>query len=625
MSSPYPTLGNKPIDQWKVTALKDELKRRKLTTKGLKEDLVKRLSEAIWNDERELEKEEIGNGSDPDPLPNSHDQSNDVAPDLTDNLKAEYATEVVGNEVTAKDNGAPVIENHESNAEVAQEANNQDTNRMDDVNMDRVGEDNAGHSSPLKNCVIEGQDVQALLDSSVQELRNDEIDVKTEDSNPVEDAATEVPNLNTQVSEVNPVLGIQVQCESISADSVSINEKNELKDNLNADDFPLELEVNRSEMVQPSPNDVPITGDLLSLDDKGLGENQGSVEDIEGPYVTVVDMIDQNDSGDGESPEKLNLDQSSGDESPERDLLESKPDSRLSADEVGNKTEASEPNAVEEKRNVVVIESGVVSPEKKNILGEKDESMLCKAEKRKGQDQEVVGNTEIHKRQRRWNSESIKVPEPQTSNIAPSFTPRDALQSTPRHFGRSDSTLSADTPKERVVPPSQKTATTSLRIDRFVRPFTLKAVQELLGKTGNYSSVEEATETRNALYNLQWPPNGGRLLIVEFVDPQEVKTRLEAPLPSPAPVASSPTTPSAQAAHQNQATATRQNSFRQQLQDLPPPPPILPPPPSTKKKQEDPPMTLDDLFRKTRATPRIYYLPLSEEQVAAKLASQNKK
>ena len=36
-----------------------------------------------------------------------------------------------------------------------------------------------------------------------------------------------------------------------------------------------------------------------------------------------------------------------------------------------------------------------------------------------------------------------------------------------------------------VVPPSQKPATTSLRIDRFVRPFTLKAVQELLGKTGS--------------------------------------------------------------------------------------------------------------------------------------------
>jgi len=40
-----------------------------------------------------------------------------------------------------------------------------------------------------------------------------------------------------------------------------------------------------------------------------------------------------------------------------------------------------------------------------------------------------------------------------------------------------------------------------------------------------YSSVEEATATRNALYNLQWPPQGGRLLTAEFVDPSEVKLR----------------------------------------------------------------------------------------------------
>lgn len=34
-----------------------------------------------------------------------------------------------------------------------------------------------------------------------------------------------------------------------------------------------------------------------------------------------------------------------------------------------------------------------------------------------------------------------------------------------------------------------------------------------------YSSVEEAIETRNALYNIQWPPNnGGRPLVAEFVD-----------------------------------------------------------------------------------------------------------
>ena len=47
MSSKYPILANRPIDQWKVTELKEELKRRKLTTKGLKDDLINRLDEAL--------------------------------------------------------------------------------------------------------------------------------------------------------------------------------------------------------------------------------------------------------------------------------------------------------------------------------------------------------------------------------------------------------------------------------------------------------------------------------------------------------------------------------------------------------------------------------------------------
>lgn len=38
------------------------------------------------------------------------------------------------------------------------------------------------------------------------------------------------------------------------------------------------------------------------------------------------------------------------------------------------------------------------------------------------------------------------------------------------------------------VPPSSKPPTSALRIDRFLRPFTLKAVQELLGKTGKITN-----------------------------------------------------------------------------------------------------------------------------------------
>lgn len=143
-----------------------------------------------------------------------------------------------------------------------------------------------------------------------------------------------------------------------------------------------------------------------------------------------------------------------------------------------------------------------------------------------------------------------------------------------------------------------------------------------------YSSVDEAMETRKALYNIQWPPNnGGRPLVAEFVDPQEVKMRAEAPpqlsatpvsVPPPAPPALQP------------QPSTHQPAPRQQLA---PPPPVsnsaparerftLPLPPPTPEKVDPPIMTLDDLFQKTKATPCIYYLPLSEGQVVGKLQSR---
>ena len=62
------------------------------------------------------------------------------------------------------------------------------------------------------------------------------------------------------------------------------------------------------------------------------------------------------------------------------------------------------------------------------------------------------GNIESSKRQRRWNAESLKVPEPLSSNLSPSTTPKDAFQATTlkRNFSRSDSTVSEDAPKDRV-------------------------------------------------------------------------------------------------------------------------------------------------------------------------------
>ncbi|KAI3704336.1 hypothetical protein L1987_74554 [Smallanthus sonchifolius] len=357
--------------------------------------------------------------------------------------------------------------------------------------------------------------------------------------------------------------------------------------------------------------------------------------------VETVDVSKKNDSGDVGSSEKLNLHRSSGDDSMEEDAYK-QIDSKFNSAEVGNKSEKIE---VKEDDSVhVMVEDAT---DDKNFVAVEDKTApSVTSTKRKPDHQEKAAeNNEIPKRQRRWNSENLEVPKQQSTKRATSTTPKDAFPTPAKHaFSRSESTNSQDLPKERVVPPSSKAPTTSLRIDNFLRPFTLKAVQEFLGKTGTvvnfwmdqikthcyitYASVEEAVETRNAVCNLQWPVNGGRLLMADFVDPQEVKNKVDPPPPSPSTLA----TAIPPATVQPPQPSPR---LKQQLPpppSLPPPPPLSNPPPARNSalpppppKKIDPPIvTLDDLFKKTRATPRVYYLPLSDEQVAAKLNAQGK-
>ncbi|MBA0761074.1 hypothetical protein Gotri_023771, partial [Gossypium trilobum] len=439
-----------------------------------------------------------------------------------------------------------------------------------------------------------------------------------------------------------------------STDSVSNNEKIELKDNILADNVKLDLDVVKPEMVEPSSsNVVPISGESHPMDVEDPPENKAPVDERDDKNVTNVDLGNKNDSAETTYSEKLNLDRSSGDDSMEEDMLESKQiDSKCSTDEMGDKSENNGAPIIKEKIPLGDVRDDL-SVDKKDTLVENKSRSFVPAEKRKLHDQEPVGNNEFAKR-RKWNSDNIEVPEHQGSNLTPISTPKDSPQPAAlrRNFSRSDSTASEGAPKERVVPPSPNAPTTSLRIDHFLRPFTLKAAQELLGKTGTvtsfwmdhikthcyatYSSVEEAIETRNAVYNLQWPPNGGRLLVADFVDPQEVKTRLDAPPQTPTtPGTSGSTAPQAQPASQPQPSS-RQQVSRQQFPPpsaLPPPPPLpnpppvrerLPLPPPPPEKPDPPIVTLDDLFWKTKATPRIYYLPLSDEQVAAKQAAHGR-
>ncbi|KAF7834249.1 Apoptotic chromatin condensation inducer in the nucleus [Senna tora] len=727
MSSRYPILDNRPIDQWKVTELKEELKRRKLTTKGLKDDLIKRLNEAICIEREAAEasekdeadkaskedeankaskedeankaskkdeankasKKDEANGLDSDPQPVAGVQGSEtvtVVSEVVDTISrgspkpVETAAAEKGNIDTVKQVERENVE--KVSVVVGDESTNSDkpdvvTVPVDVNNCVTPLAEGVGHTdlpasvdsaSVAKELVVHGSTVETRIkvsesvtkvvvscqDSYSKEiLENEELatQLETEHSKPQTEFGLKtdlMPDCSiseNQVSEVNPRLGSQVKSDSISSDSVSINEKNELKDNIIAYDVKLEHNIIKPEMVEPSPRSfVPVYDESRSMDDRELHEKKASVE--ENINITSPDLKKTNSSEDVGYPEKLNLDRSSGDDSMEEDLPESKQfDSKFNEDELGEKSKSTEVPILKEESGTKVV-GGVLSEAKSDVHQDNDISPIMSTEKRKFHDQVSVGNNEPAKRQRRWNSETIKGPDPQSTT--PATTPKNESIALKRNFSRSDSSASDDAP--RIVPPSQRSPTTSLRIDRFLRPFTLKQVQELLGKTGKvnsfwmdhikthcyvtYSSVEEATETRNAVYNLQWPPNGGRHLIAEYVDPQEVKMKLETPPVPAASVSSSPTVPPAPPTSRPEPSPRQPREQPPVPISLPPPPPLsklppalrerLPSPPPLPEKSDPPIVTLDDLFRKTRATPRIYYLPLSEEQVAAKLAAQGK-
>jgi len=130
-------------------------------------------------------------------------------------------------------------------------------------------------------------------------------------------------------------------------------------------------------------------------------------------------------------------------------------------------------------------------------------------------------------------------------------------------------------------------ATESLRIDGFTRPLPTKALQELLGKYGTvvhfwlqgikkyclvtYENKEQAAAALTGIDGISWPEDNRPKLTVSFIAPQEVQ----------------------------EALAAKSNT-------------------KVAPKESRPTKALDELFRRTKAKPAIYWLPLTEEEIAKK-------
>jgi len=131
-------------------------------------------------------------------------------------------------------------------------------------------------------------------------------------------------------------------------------------------------------------------------------------------------------------------------------------------------------------------------------------------------------------------------------------------------------------------------ATESLRIDGFIRPLPTKALQELLGKYETvmhfwlqgvkkyclvtYENKEQAAAALTGIDGISWPEDSRPKLTVSFIAPQEVQ----------------------------EALATKSNTK------------------TNNSKESRPTKALDELFRRTKAKPAIYWLPLTEEDIAKK-------
>ncbi|XP_074027076.1 apoptotic chromatin condensation inducer acinus isoform X1 [Leptinotarsa decemlineata] len=218
--------------------------------------------------------------------------------------------------------------------------------------------------------------------------------------------------------------------------------------------------------------------------------------------------------------------------------------------------------------------------------------------------------------------------------------------------------------------PAKNSRSDILYITNLVRPFTVKQLKELLERTGKiredgfwtdrikskcyvqYESEEEAEATRNALHGIFWPIGNGKRLVIDYATAEDME---KARKPVPAEVA--PVLPEKLPEKENREPVkvdNRQNEHeREQKQRHTPVREWNKTKEDTRRKRSRsgsksrdrervrkhshrsytpefinkmhkqveepvPQKRMDDLFLKTKATPSIYWKPLTPQEIATK-------
>lgn len=685
--TPSAALGNRTPEQLKVTELRDELRKRGIQAKGLKKELVDRLEEVLRQEE--LQQHEA---LDAVAAAAAVDAEQPVPATPVNKTRSEGH---VDDDIQERNDGAASEPFNAGGVDHNEPAETQENT----IPASQPLAEEFTESKPLPDALVETQERDPVIPSIALHEEAEKPDAATQNVTdkadqvvtasipdqpvPAKETLPEDPALEVAEVEAEPANVVYpVEKENVTAGLKDLNESKEEPQEVREEKFETTKESTLSErstaVVQAVEVDVDeVMGGTEEVFTTAVEKTVTTT--VEEQVVSVAPEDRNNTIVLEEQVITMSTTIATGDESAV-EIVEEKVTTfekvegivTLVADDEGVKPDTEVSRSLEDKSADIIGEAPMedaikVAEEATVVENSKDGAPMdvdadadaVKVSKRKQTDGE--NNALDATKRRRWNSakgdnnvsgketQPLEVqeaappsnaPVPSAAALTPKSIPSEKVAITRAPPTRTETSGNGDNRKTRVVPPSAKPATTSLKIDKFLRPFTFKAVKELLAQTGTvedvwmdqikthcyvtYSSVEEATATRNALYNLQWPPQGGRLLTAEFVDPSEVKVRSDGEKAAAA-AASTPTSaaPPVNAITPRGGTSANSKASADGPASLPQP--SLPLPSREKPKQEvERTPTLDDLFRKTRAKPHIYYLPLTAKEVTDKVAIKNR-